>query len=238
MDEVVKNNHDEVIVNYLTGNDPGGKKFIAALLETGFEATLDLPASLAWEDLHSHFQDAIVIYTERESPAVWVESFQALLNAFAPVTGLPFSLIFNNKLTTTIHDAVGCNMRVEYWEPFYLPWVKLGTAMVIEQELCQDVYIKHREHVLQKVPSEKLLMFNHTDGWQPLCNKLGLPVPTEPFPWENTRASLDTIYYSMRLVAILYPILALLPLLPLYLCSKLCSRFIVKGQKIKNQKRH
>jgi hypothetical protein len=35
------------------------------------------------------------------------------------------------------------------------------------------------------VPEDQLLIFNVKQGWKPLCNFLGLPVPSKPFPNVN-----------------------------------------------------
>lgn len=36
------------------------------------------------------------------------------------------------------------------------------------------------------VPRERLIVFDPHDGWPPLCEALGLPVPDEPYPRVNT----------------------------------------------------
>ena len=38
------------------------------------------------------------------------------------------------------------------------------------------------------LPPERLLIFRPGDGWGPLCDFLGLPVPDTPFPRTNARA--------------------------------------------------
>ena len=35
---------------------------------------------------------------------------------------------------------------------------------------------------MRMIPRERLLIFNFSDGWGPLCEFLGKPVPDEPFP--------------------------------------------------------
>ena len=36
------------------------------------------------------------------------------------------------------------------------------------------------------VPADRLIDWHPGDGWGPLCDGLGLPVPAEPFPHSNT----------------------------------------------------
>ena len=47
-------------------------------------------------------------------------------------------------------------------------------------------YEEHIEEVKRVVPKERLLVFNVKEGWEPLCNRLGLPVPDVPFPHVNS----------------------------------------------------
>ena len=42
-----------------------------------------------------------------------------------------------------------------------------------------EFYDRHNEHVRSVVPSERLLEFEPKDGWEPLCQFLGVPVPTD-----------------------------------------------------------
>ena len=40
---------------------------------------------------------------------------------------------------------------------------------------------------LATVPPERLLVYRVSEGWDPLCRFLGVPVPNTPFPSENSR---------------------------------------------------
>ncbi|KAK7048397.1 hypothetical protein R3P38DRAFT_2504967 [Favolaschia claudopus] len=46
----------------------------------------------------------------------------------------------------------------------------------------------YREHYNMVVPKERLLEWTVEDGWEPLCQFLGKPVPDEPFPHANSAA--------------------------------------------------
>lgn len=45
--------------------------------------------------------------------------------------------------------------------------------------------------------AERLLVFKVTDGRGPLCDFLGVPIPNEPFPNLNDRASIKKIIRDM-----------------------------------------
>jgi hypothetical protein len=50
-----------------------------------------------------------------------------------------------------------------------------------------DQMIAHNEAVIETVPAERLLVWKPTDGWEPLCDFLQVPVPSEPLPHVNDR---------------------------------------------------
>ncbi|GLJ29651.1 hypothetical protein SUGI_0584710 [Cryptomeria japonica] len=61
-----------------------------------------------------------------------------------------------------------------------------------EREYAMSVYDAHVEAVKNYVPAHKLLVFNVKEGWAPLCNFLGVPLPPAetPFPHSNERVQL------------------------------------------------
>ena len=51
-------------------------------------------------------------------------------------------------------------------------------------------YEAHNAKVKATIPSENLLVWNLKDGWEPVCNFLGKPVPDKPIPRENQTGDL------------------------------------------------
>ncbi|MGZ6494381.1 MAG: sulfotransferase, partial [Actinomycetota bacterium] len=49
-----------------------------------------------------------------------------------------------------------------------------------------DAFVRHNDTVRAEVPAGRLLEWAPGDGWEPICERLGLPVPAEPFPVTNT----------------------------------------------------
>jgi hypothetical protein len=47
----------------------------------------------------------------------------------------------------------------------------------------------HNAAVIAAIPPERLLVFEVSQGWAPLCRFLGLPVPATPFPRVNEAGS-------------------------------------------------
>jgi Sulfotransferase domain len=46
---------------------------------------------------------------------------------------------------------------------------------------------RHNRHVQQRVPPDRLLVYEVREGWEPLCRFLGVAVPAIPFPHLNDR---------------------------------------------------
>ena len=49
-------------------------------------------------------------------------------------------------------------------------------------------YERHNAVVRSSVAPNRFLEWTLADGWAPLCDRLAVPVPREPFPWINTTA--------------------------------------------------
>jgi hypothetical protein len=83
------------------------------------------------------------------------------------------------------------------------PWHKIATMMVntfvgdrsltakdyLNQQKflgpLRKAYLDHYEHVREITPKELLLEFKSEDGWEPLCEFLGVEVPNTPYPFVN-----------------------------------------------------
>jgi hypothetical protein len=56
-------------------------------------------------------------------------------------------------------------------------------------DALKEAFVAHNEAVKRTVPPERLLVWDVSEGWEPLCGFLDLPVPSEPFPHANDRAT-------------------------------------------------
>jgi len=54
------------------------------------------------------------------------------------------------------------------------------------------LYERHNAAVRSSVPPHRFLEWTITDGWAPICDRLKLPVPDEPFPWTNSTKEFRT----------------------------------------------
>ena len=74
------------------------------------------------------------------------------------------------------------------------PWAKMITAIMnnrftidlSNKEACIAGFEAHNARVKAGVPAERLVVWQASDGWEPICKALGLPIPAHSFPLTNT----------------------------------------------------
>ncbi len=67
------------------------------------------------------------------------------------------------------------------------------------------------DKIRQSVPKDQLLEYSVTDGWDPLCKFLGVPVPDVTYPIRDNHSSvmIHRLYLIMRLGALVSIIIIL-----------------------------
>lgn len=136
----------------------------------GYVGAVDVPAALLWGPLATAFPDAIVLLSEREDAATWHRSMcatvlprtrQMLARPEDPASGL-FARLFR--------DLVDDPAELE------------------DPAVAARAYGRWNDAVRAQAPADRLLVWRPSDGWEPLCEALGLPVPDVAFPHANSIA--------------------------------------------------
>ena len=88
---------------------------------------------------------------------------------------------------------------------FYLLFAYLGLFDTIGAGTEESVHFFNTwvQYVKEKVPADRLLVFEVKQGWKPLCDFLELPIPNEPFPNVNDSASMIRKFKMLRIVSTL-----------------------------------
>jgi hypothetical protein len=60
------------------------------------------------------------------------------------------------------------------------------------------VYEAHNRAVVDTIPAARLLVYDPTTGWEPLCRFLGVPLPNAPFPHLNRRSEFLRVSSGLR----------------------------------------
>jgi len=132
----------------------------------GFQSTVDWPACNYWRELMARYPDAKVILSLRD-PEAWFRSTQATIFSDAVQSEAAPSIV---KLLT---DVMGTDLH--------------------DRKRCIAAFERHNAAVCAGVPDGRLLVFDPTQGWGPLCAFLGVPVPDAPFPSVNTTEQFRTM---------------------------------------------
>lgn len=152
------------------------------------DAVTDVPAMGIWEEISRAFPDAKIILTERENDEVWLKSFMKQMEYaqnWVPYLATKISSLntqFVRLATTAVRTFSGCDANTY----FSLPTPK----MIPNDMLFKNWYRRHNAHVKQAAPKGQLLVFDMKSGWGPLCEFLGKPVPSTPFPHRNKNGTL------------------------------------------------
>ncbi|HVN00139.1 MAG TPA: sulfotransferase [Caulobacteraceae bacterium] len=136
------------------------------LIFKDYHSMVDYPGAAYWRQLADHFPNAKVLHTVRD-PDQWWESTQA-----------------------TIFNPAG-NARREgnsVAERFFESFIGELRGHLDDRAYMTDYFRKHTEAVKAAIPPERLLIYEVGEGWDRLCKFLGVPVPAEPYPSENSRA--------------------------------------------------
>jgi len=57
---------------------------------------------------------------------------------------------------------------------------------IADREFMTDYFCRRNQEVIDTIPASRLLVYSPKEGWEPLCEFLGVPVPPEPFPRVNS----------------------------------------------------
>jgi hypothetical protein len=134
-----------------------------ALFE-GFVAAVDWPECTMWREIADAYPDAIILLSTRDPEAWW------------------------KSCESTIFEAMTRAMEGEPND-----WTRMATKMLelfggdmSDKDKSIAAFERHNADVRATVDPKRLVEWQGKDGWGPICDALGLPVPDEPFPHVNT----------------------------------------------------
>ncbi len=127
-------------------------------------AQVDWPGASLWREIWAANPDALVILSTRPADAWYRSASNTIFR------------VFDNPPPEREEwfETVRKLFRERFSDDFGNP-----TAMI-------DAFERHNAEVRAAVPSGQLLEWTAAEGWEPLCERLGVAVPDEPFPTTNT----------------------------------------------------
>ncbi|HEY1688356.1 MAG TPA: sulfotransferase [Solirubrobacteraceae bacterium] len=145
------------------------------------KASVDWPGGFFWRELSEAYPEAKVLLSVRD-PERWEPSFRETIWDM----GHGGSLLHLMSSARALVDP--------QWESYVnfvdrMFWSGKGTFAGGHESPQQliDAMIAHNEEVKRTIPSERLLVWEVSEGWGPLCDFLEVPTPAEPLPHVNDR---------------------------------------------------
>jgi Sulfotransferase domain len=142
---------------------------------TGYSSAVDWPTAAFCKELSEAYPNAKCILTIRE-PEKWYTSF-------------------SQTIVPLLHPT-------EKTPPLLLPFIAMAGAVVQKtgfnlsgsKEDILAAFHRHIETVKKTIPENRLLVFDVKQGWGPLCEYLGVPIPLGDFPkTNNTKDFWDSV---------------------------------------------
>ncbi len=134
-----------------------------------YQSCVDWPSARFWREIAAYYPEAKVILTLRDADK-WFASVHATI--------YPVILSWPEREPGHFRDTM-----------------EMAQELIVEQTFCgrlddRDhalaVYRAYEEEVRRTIAPERLLAFDVSEGWAPLCAFLEVPVPDTPFPRTNT----------------------------------------------------
>lgn len=146
----------------------------------GQQATVDWPGGFFYEQLAAVYPEAKVLLSVRD-PQAWEPSYRETIG----------EMCHGDSLIRLLSDA-----RREI-DPRWRRYLELVEDLLWgprspfgeghDPQRMMDQMVRFNECVQETIPAERLLVWDVTQGWGPLCEFLEVPVPDEPLPHANDR---------------------------------------------------
>jgi hypothetical protein len=172
MTEVFKNAETGHVEQWTAAAE--GREVDWPALFAGYRATVDWPGAARWRELSEAFPDAKVILSLRDADR-W---YQSVMKTIWP-SGSALLSATEERMASIgrMHDG--------------LIWKGTFQGRIEDPDYAKHVFEEHNAEVKRSIPSERLLVYEPGDGWEPLCTFLGVDVPEEPYPHANSSENFE-----------------------------------------------
>jgi hypothetical protein len=147
-----------------------GRDYDWAKLVDGYRAFVDWPGCYFWQEFADTYPDAPVLLSVRD-PEKWYQSaYETIYQVIQHAHSLD-----DPEIRQRMKAADSIVFQATFEDRFE------------DRAFAMGVFEAHNEAVQRAIPAERLLVYQVGDGWEPLCEFLGRPVPDHDFPHVNSR---------------------------------------------------
>ena len=140
------------------------------ILLGNYRAAVDWPACIYWKDLAQQYNNAKVVLTVRD-PEQWYEDARSTV----------FKAIEIGKNLKDREKRSRCKISGE------LIFERTFSGRHNDKDFVITRYNEHLKKVRKTLPAHRLLEFDVSAGWSPLCDFLNVQIPEEDFPESNSK---------------------------------------------------
>lgn len=160
----------------------------------GFLATVDWPGSYYYRELAEAYPEAKVLLSSRDGNA-WAQSMRNTI----------WDMVFGDSL---MHHLMMAQSRVDPVRRQFADTLmgmseKSGIfgpdPQNFDEKALAAAMERHNDAVRRTIPKERLLEWWPTDGWEPLCEFLQVPVPSVPVPHVNDSQAFGRMMNSIHM---------------------------------------
>ncbi len=134
-----------------------------------YQSCVDWPSARFWREIAAYYPEAKVILTLRDADK-WFASVHATI--------YPVILSWPEQEPGHFRDTMEMAQELIVEQTF--------GGRLDDRDHALAVYRAYEEAVRRTIAPERLLAFDVSEGWAPLCAFLEVPVPDTPFPRTNT----------------------------------------------------
>src|SRR5262245_2886592 len=149
------------------GQMPDWQSFLA-----DYGAAVDWPVAAFWKEISTAFPDALIVLSLRDSASWWASASATIFQS-------------RSRLDDDMRRMVDDLFRTRF------------TSLLDDKDACIAAYEAHVADVRRSAPVARLVEWHPSEGWAPLCAGLGVAVPDEPFPHENTTSEFKAHHMEM-----------------------------------------
>lgn len=146
-----------------------------------YQSTVDWPAASFWRQLAARRPRARVLLTVRDLDD-WYDSVAATIHRTRDLDAMPPDV--QQRFRASPHLINQPRLMDQ------LVWQGIFDGRFEDRDHAIQVHRDHLQAVREAIPPGRLLEYDVSHGWAPLCRWLDVPEPDEPFPWLNTAADM------------------------------------------------
>ena len=137
----------------------------------GYSACVDWPSARYWREIAAYYPDAKVVLSVRPEEK-WIQSVHATI--------YPAMLDRNDQIPVNTRERNDMAYEIVVEQTF--------GGRLDDAEHAMAVFCAHTDEVRAVIAPERLLVYDVAEGWEPLCEFLGVAVPGTSFPRTNSTA--------------------------------------------------